>query len=214
MLAAARAEGWMKVASGPEQYRFTSDVAPHAPTTPSSPIDAIRALVEERREGPLTIMGIGGFGGAGKTTLARRVEREIHDAQVVATDAFWTGSSFDLGRLRTAVLDLLLAGEVAEFDEWDWASKSANTGRRLRPEGLIIVEGVCALHEMFRDDLRVRVWVDAPRDVRLERGVARDGEDSRATWENVWMPNELAYVERDAPVSCAHLVVDGTQPFG
>jgi uridine kinase len=204
----------MKVASRPERYRFSTDAAPPVSPSPPSPIDAIRSLVHERRGSSLTIMGIGGFGGAGKTTLARRVEGEIGDAQVVATDAFWTGSSFDLERLRTSVLDRLLAGEVAEFDEWDWASKSANTGRRLRPEGLIIVEGVCALHEMFRDDLRVRVWVDAPRDVRLERGVARDGEASRATWEHVWMPNERSYVERDDPISCAHLLVDGAQPFG
>ncbi len=66
---------------------------------------------------------------------------------------------------------------------------------------------------MFRDDLSVRVWVDAPRQVRLERGVARDGEQSRSTWETVWMPNELAYVERDDPLACAHMVVDGTHPF-
>jgi cytidylate kinase len=67
---------------------------------------------------------------------------------------------------------------------------------------------------MFRADLAVRVWVDAPPAVRLERGVARDGEASRVTWETVWMPNEMAYIERDDPVSCAHLVVDGTRPFG
>jgi hypothetical protein len=49
--------------------------------------------------------------------------------------------------------------------------------------------------------------------VRLERGVARDGEASRVTWETVWMPNELAYIERDEPIGCAHVVVDGTQPL-
>jgi hypothetical protein len=44
--------------------------------------------------------------------------------------------------------------------------------------------------------------------------VARDGEESRATWETVWMPNEMAYIERDEPIGCAHLVVDGIRPFG
>jgi hypothetical protein len=41
--------------------------------------------------------------------------------------------------------------------------------------------------------------------------VARDGEQARETWENVWMPREEAYVAVDDPVSSAHLVVDGTE---
>lgn len=179
-----------------------------------TPLDTILSMVDEHSTGPLTVLGIGGCGGAGKTTLARQLAARIDGAQVVATDEFWTGSSFDLERLRVAVLDPLLAGSVATFDSWNWATKTLHPGRAVRPEGVIIVEGVCALHQMFRADLAVRVWVDAPPAVRLERGVARDGEASRATWENVWMPNELAYIERDDPVGCAHLVVDGTLPFG
>lgn len=182
-------------------------------TSPFSPLEAIRALVDASSDGPMTVLGIGGFGGAGKSTLARQVADRIPGTQIVSTDAFWTGSSFDLERLRTHVLDHLLAGSIAQFDEWNWATKTTNPGRWVHPEGLIIVEGVCALHQMFRNDLSVRVWVDAPRHVRLERGVARDGEQSRSTWETVWMPNELAYVERDDPLACAHMVVDGTLPF-
>ena len=76
-----------------------------------------------------------------------------------------------------------------------------------------MVEGVCALHRMFRDDYDVRVWVDAPYDVRLERGVARDGEEARATWVEGWIPMDERYVERDDPISCAHVVVDGGGPL-
>ncbi len=137
----------------------------------------------------------------------------IVDAQIVATDEFWNGTVFDLDRLRRSVLDPLLTGETVVFDGWDWAAKVSRPGRTLNPTGVIIVEGVCALHQMFRDDLSVRVWVDTPADVRLARGVARDGESSRSTWLDVWMPNEAAYVDRDDPVSCAHLVIDGSRPF-
>lgn len=137
----------------------------------------------------------------------------IADAQIVATDEFWNGTMFDLERLRRSVLDPLLTGETVVFDGWDWAAKVSRPGRTLSPTGVVIVEGVCALHQMFRDDLSVRVWVDAPADVRLARGVARDGEASRRTWLDVWMPNEAAYIDRDDPVSCAHLVIDGSRPF-
>lgn len=63
---------------------------------------------------------------------------------------------------------------------------------------------------MFRDAYDVRVWVEAPREVRLARGVARDGEGARATLTEVWMPSEDRYVERDDPIPSAHLVVDGS----
>ncbi len=186
---------------------------PDAPRA-GTPLDTILSMLDEHRHRPLTTVGIGGHGGAGKTTLARGLAERIESAQVVATDEFWTGSSFDLDRLRTAVLDPLLAGSAVRFDSWDWGAKALRPGRELRPEGVVVVEGVCALHRMFRADLAVRVWVDTPPAVRLERGVARDGEAARATWETVWMPNETAYVELDRPVECAHLVVDGTRPFG
>jgi len=64
---------------------------------------------------------------------------------------------------------------------------------------------------MLRNAYAVRIWVDAPSGVRLARAVARDGEASRATWVDVWMPTEDRYVERDDPAACAHLVVDGGQ---
>jgi uridine kinase len=141
------------------------------------------------------------------------VAARIVDAQIVATDEFWTGTMFDLERLRRSVLDPLLAGRSVAYDGWDWAAKVSRPGRVLRPAGVVIVEGVCALHQMFRHDLAVRVWIDTPAEVRLARGVARDGEASRRTWLDVWMPNEAAYIDRDDPVSCAHLVIDGSRPF-
>jgi len=84
--------------------------------------------------------------------------------------------------------------------------------REVRPEGVVVIEGVCALHRRFRDAYDLKVWVDAPREVRLARGVARDGEAARSTWEDVWMPMEDAYVERDDPVSAADLIIDGAAP--
>ena len=159
---------------------------------------------------PFTFVGIGGRGGAGKSTLAER----IPDAQVVGTDEFWDGEGFDLDRLRAEVFDPLVAGRTASYASWDWAARRPGGERTVTPTGVVVVEGVCALHRMFRDDYDVRVWVEAPYDVRLERGVARDGEASRRTWVERWMPSEDRYVERDDPIACAHVIVDGSRPLG
>ena len=153
-----------------------------------------------------TFVGIGGRGGSGKTTLAALVP----GAQVVGTDEFWNGEGFDLERLRDEVVDPLATGREARYASWDWDARRPGGKRRVMPEGIVVVEGVCALHRMFRDAYDVRVWVEAPYATRLARGVARDGEAARATWIDRWMPMEDAYVERDDPVGCAHVVIDGS----
>jgi uridine kinase len=180
-----------------------------------TPLADIRERISSaQRDISLVLVGIGGHGASGKTTLARLIAEHFPNTQVVATDSFWNGSQFELDRLRTDVVDVLLAGETATYDEWDWATKQLRPGRRVTPDGIVIIEGVCALHQMFRNDLAVRIWIDTPYDIRLARGVERDGESSRDTWVRVWMPNEDAYVRRDDPIACAHLILDGTSPYG
>jgi uridine kinase len=167
-------------------------------------IELIDAAVAERGGG-LVLVGIGGRGAAGKTSLARVVP----GAQIVSTDEFWDGGGFDIPRLEREVVATLAAGRPARFSSYDWTARRVRGERVVEPRGVVIVEGVCALHRTLRDAYAVRVWVEAPAELRLARGVARDGEDARRTWVDVWMPSEDRYVERDDPVACADIVVDG-----
>jgi uridine kinase len=173
----------------------------------AAPAEALALVAGAHAGSTLTLVGIGGHGAAGKSTLARA----IPGAQVVSTDEFWDGRHFDLERLRTEVVTPLRAGETADFAGYDWARRAPGPRRHVRPQGIVVVEGVCALHRMLRDAYAVRLWVEAPYGTRLRRGLDRDGEDARATWVDVWMPAEEAYVASDDPVACAHLVVDGTR---
>ncbi len=154
----------------------------------------------------VVLVGVGGHGGAGKTTLARM----IPGAQVVSTDEFWNGEGFDIERLSREVVTPLSQGAAANFTSYDWAAREQRGSRTIEPAGVVVVEGVCALHRILRNAYAVRVWVEAPYDLRLERGVARDGEDARTTWVDVWMPSEDRYVERDDPISSADVIVDGS----
>ena len=169
----------------------------------------INAIAERVSAAPqLVLVGIGGHGAAGKTTLAKTVPGAV----IVSTDEFWNGSGFALDRVKTEVLDPLRAGMVANFRSWNWAMKASNGTRHIEPGGVVIVEGVCALHEMLRDSYDLKVWVETPRALRLERAVQRDGESERDQWINVWMPNEDAYVDRDQPLRCVDLIVSGVSP--
>jgi uridine kinase len=157
------------------------------------------------KEASLLLVGIGGHGAAGKTTLARTVPGAV----IVSTDEFWTGAGFALDRVKTDVLDPLRQGKTASFESWNWATKTSNGTRTIAAAGVVIVEGVCALHEMLRDAYDLKVWVETPREICLTRAVERDGESEREQWINVWMPNEDAYIARDQPQQCADLVVSG-----
>jgi uridine kinase len=132
----------------------------------------------------------------------------ISGAQCVATDEFWTGDGFDIDRIAAEVVEPISHGVAARYASYDWTERAPRGERVVDPSGVVIIEGVCALHRTLRDAYAVRVWVDAPADVRLARAVARDGESARASWVERWMPSEDRYVERDQPISCAQLVVD------
>jgi uridine kinase len=170
-------------------------------------LDRVAALALARPAGrSFVLVGIGGHGASGKSTLARL----IPDAQVVGTDEFWDGAEFELSRLRAEVLEPMLRGERAEYHAFSWELQTRLAEPRLVwPDGVIVIEGVCALHALFRDAYDLRVWVDAPRELRLARAIERDGEGARRIWEEQWMPNEERYVQRDDPISVADLIVNG-----
>jgi uridine kinase len=167
-------------------------------------LELIAAAV--RNATTVVVVGVGGHGGAGKTTLAGM----IPGAQIVSTDEFWDGEGFDIERLSREVVTPLSNGAAARFASFDWAARKQRGWRTIEPAGVVVVEGVCALHRALRNAYAVRVWVEAPYDLRLERGVARDGENARRTWVDVWMPSEDRYIERDDPISSADVIVDGS----
>ncbi len=159
------------------------------------------------RESPCVLVGIGGRGAAGKSRLAGM----IGGAQVVCTDEFWDGEGFDIARVGGEVVEPLAGGRAARFDSYDWTARQPRGPREIEPVGVIVVEGVCALHRVLRDAYAVRVWVEASREVRLARALARDGNGSRRMWVDRWIPSEERYIARDDPIGCAHLVLENDE---
>ena len=78
-------------------------------------------------------------------------------------------------------------------------------------------------HEVWSDfDLRIaaqdelvvlRVWVEAPPQVRLARGLARDGEAERPHWER-WMRDEAEHFARERTAERADVRLDGFGRMG
>jgi ribosomal protein S18 acetylase RimI-like enzyme len=55
----------------------------------------------------------------------------------------------------------------------------------------------------------LQIWVDAPREARLDRALHRDGPSLMQRWLDEWMPSEDEYVEREHPEQRVDLVVSG-----
>ena len=163
------------------------------------------------RPGSVRLAGVDGCGGAGKSTFAGRLSRAIDNAPVIHTDDF---ASHDVPiewwpRMLQLVVEPLLRGEPASYRPYDWdARRFADTTITVEPRSVVIIEGVGATRRAWRDRLALRVWVDCPRDLRLRRGIERDGEELRDYWLE-WMRAEDEYVAAEQPYAYADVIVDG-----
>ena len=178
--------------------------------------------------GKTVLVAIDGPGGSGKSFLAQSISTALTasgtPASVVQVDDFFLpsgqrpigsvsekpiGGDFDWPRLRNEVLDPLRRGEPARYDRYDW-DRDALVGIREASAGrVVIVEGIYSSRRELASFYDLRVWVDCPRELRLTRGLQRDGEAARRKWEQDWMPSEDRYIREHQPQEYAHVVVNG-----
>ncbi|MFC4338142.1 uridine kinase family protein [Salininema proteolyticum] len=158
------------------------------------------------------VVAIDGPGGSGKSTFADLLADRL-DASIVHTDDF---ASWDVPldwypRLRDEVLVPLSENRSARFRPFDWELGALrDVPIVVEPAEFVIVEGVSSSREAFRPYLSFSVWVETPREVRLRRGLDRDGEEAADFWAS-WMAEEDVYVRREDPAGKADMVVDGTR---
>jgi uridine kinase len=154
------------------------------------------------------IVAIDGPGGAGKSSLAAYLAREL-DAPVVHTDEFasWQNPVDWWPELIEKVLEPLAAGRAARYTPSSWGGPEREQVV-VEPGDFVLLEGVTASRDAFRPYLAYSIWIETPRDVRLRRGLDREGEDARADWKR-WMAGEDAYVERERPPEHADVVLRG-----
>jgi uridine kinase len=172
-------------------------------------VDAIRSSTPPA--GMTTrIVAIDGPGGAGKTSLAAYLARELN-APVVHTDDFasWDNPVDWWPELVEKVLEPFATGRPACYAPTSWGAPGIKHVV-LEPAEFVLLEGVTASREAFRPYLAYSIWIESPRALRLRRGLDRDGEEARADWER-WMAGEDAYIERERPAERADIVLPGDQ---
>jgi uridine kinase len=174
------------------------------------------------------LVGLDGLGGAGKTVLAENIRQQLETDRfpvvTVHNDDFYLpsvnrnrlpadvkpiGGDFDWMRLRDQVLMPLRSGQIAKYARYDWPSDRLAEQHEIQPCGIVLIEGVYCTRAELRELYDFRIWLDCPPDLRLSRGLARDGDSVRSLWVDEWIPAEDRYYKNHRPQLFAHIVVNG-----
>lgn len=158
------------------------------------------------------LVAIDGWGGCGKSRLAAELEKRLPSVTVIHTDDFAgpNQTGWDWQRFSREVLAALLRDRPARFQRYDWNRDRLGDWQDVPASGTVIVEGISSSRRELGPIWDLVIWVECSRELRLRRGVERDGEALRWKWETVWMPEEEAYVRTQDPIGRANLVVDGS----
>lgn len=177
------------------------------------PLAAVAAHMRTRPAvGEVRLVGVDGPAGTGKSTLANRLAALLDDAPVAHTDDFcgWTNLAGWWPEFIAEVITPLLAGHDARYRARDWIGDEFGMSRKdwkTTPAApFVLIEGVTATRREFASALSYAIWVWAPAELRLQRGLDRDGESRRPQWD-AWMAAERAFFGADRAVDRADLWV-------
>jgi uridine kinase len=182
---------------------------------PHEVITAITAL-------PLPkIIGVSGFGGAGKSSFARLLAAAI-EAPVVGVDSLLKAGTFntqyrlweivDFDRLEREVLYPFLNKEkLIRYGQSNIQSGAVSNTTEVANKGQLIVEGVGLFRPKLAEYWDYKIWIDCPLETAILRGKKRDREEyhqpSDEYWDGIWRDNDIQYLETFKPKEKADLII-------
>jgi uridine kinase len=141
------------------------------------------------------LVGLSGGSCSGKTTLAKALLELSGSATFLAFDDYYRDLSHMTLLERAAVnydhpdaldvelfvshMDDLAEGKSVKVPEYDMSTHTRPGGSyHLEPAPLVIVDGILLMAvKQCRERLDLKIFVDAPREVRLARRLVRDTEE-------------------------------------
>lgn len=173
------------------------------------------------KNGKFYTVAIDGRAGSGKTTFAKELSKLLPEFKFLNGDDYFEPSksklvwgSFNDQRFIKDVIKPLQKGSSFAYRPYDWHATPPIT-----TEMITIKDGVClerCYSFKFELEWDLKIWVEAPRDLCLKRGVARERlpkETVIKTWTEVWQPLEDEYIEKYSPQKSADIIIDGTEAF-
>jgi uridine kinase len=164
----------------------------------ASPSESAREVVALAGSRPPTLgegrlVAVDGPAGSGKTTLAAGVAA-LTGAQVVHMDDLmdgWDGMA-GTGEQLVSIVAPLTSGASGRYRHYNWLEGRFDRTVDVPPAPWLVVEGVGAGNPVIAAHVTVLVWVEADDDLRLARGLARDGLAMEDHWRQ-WMRAEPGF---------------------
>ena len=148
-----------------------------------------------------TFIGFSGGSGSGKTTLAAAIHERLgnHRSAVLSLDAYYKDLShlpleeraavnFDRPdaldvQLLTEQIRQLRCGHAVEVPRYDFTTHTRRSETvTLQPKAVVLAEGILLLAlDSIRSLLDLKVFVDAPADIRFIRRLLRDIQERGRT---------------------------------
>ena len=168
-------------------------------------LPALCAAAAKQRQPGNTLITIDGPCASGKTTLAGRIAGVLgcgvlHTDEFVVPHAMKTperlavpGGNCDWERLVRDVLRPWKQGTAVLYQRYDCRGDRFLPPEELKPGNLLILEGSYSGLPAIRALSDVRIFMNVPEKVRMERLKKRESSDSLKRFLDMWIPLENAY---------------------
>lgn len=183
------------------------------------------------KHSPPIVVALDGGSGCGKSTIAQCIAEELN-ASIVPCDDFFAANitdeqweartaverahdAIDWRRLRSDVLESLLAGQTARWQAFDFESGQSADGtylmssdfKTLEPRPIIILDGIYSARQELSDLVDLSILVDVPIAIRHARLAEREEADFLKAWHERWDGAEKWYLTNAKPPESFDLVV-------
>lgn len=182
---------------------------------------AARIKADKPKRKPVLI-AIDGFGGAGKSTLAKELADALGDAYVIGIDDFIIKeklqaqtadeSYFDRKRLEDEVLKPARNDQPIRYRRLEWVDNRLSEPIAVPSIDHLIIEGISTFHPDIANYFDYKIWIDTPIEIAKQRGHARDGSSENAQHWDLWAANDLRYHEKYHPEKRADFTIQNGEP--
>jgi hypothetical protein len=121
----------------------------------------------------------------------------------------WTGLRAGPPIAQHDVVEPIARGEDGSYRRYDWVAGEYAERRVVRLAPYLVLEGCGSGSRGLAPYLSLLVWVDADRDLRFERGIARDGAAFLPYWQR-WEQESQELFQDEGTAARADIRVDAT----